>query len=107
MLERLNNQRVFLFRRKETFTPGLVKWELVRRIKPFPIDLSELSFFNYLFSPNMMHYLDYNREKRQFIIRNSLDQTVHLELDKLIKLTDGDEEAQRTQIASTFKWVNN
>ena len=52
MLER-QKQRVFLYRRIETLIPGEVKWHLVRRIKQFPTDLSECTYVNYLFSPNL------------------------------------------------------
>jgi hypothetical protein len=33
MLERIQNQRVFFYKREDTGIPGEVKWVLVRRLK--------------------------------------------------------------------------
>jgi hypothetical protein len=51
-----------------------VSWDLVRRISRFPHDLANITFVNYLFSPNFMHYLDYNKSEKQFVIKGTLDQ---------------------------------
>ena len=61
MLERLINQRVFLFKRENMATPGMVKWTLVRRMKSFPMDLAESTSANYLFSPDLKYYLDFDK----------------------------------------------
>jgi hypothetical protein len=76
MLERLINQRVFLYKRRETNTPGVVKWELIRRIVQFPMDISECTYANYLFSPDLMYYSDYDKSEDCFLIKRSIDQTV-------------------------------
>ena len=39
----------------------MVKWEMVKRVHGFPMDMSELTYNNYLFSPDLMYYLDYDR----------------------------------------------
>lgn len=73
MLERLINQRVFLYKREYTNEPGVVKWQIVRRIQQFPMDLSECTYYNFLFSPNLMYYLDFDRNNESFVIKKSLD----------------------------------
>lgn len=50
-----------------------VSWTLVNRIKRFPLDLSECTFVNFLFSPDLMLYLDFNMSKDVFVIKRSLD----------------------------------
>jgi hypothetical protein len=39
----------------------------------FPMDLASVTFVNYLFSPNFMYYLDFNKSKKVFVIKNTLD----------------------------------
>ena len=73
MLERLQNQRVFFYRRVETLVPGEIQWRLIRRIKQFPMDLSECTFVNYLFSPNLQYYLDYDKDDNIFLIKRTED----------------------------------
>jgi hypothetical protein len=40
---------------------GSCKWQMVRRIARFPMDMSEGTYSNFLFSPDLMYYLDYDR----------------------------------------------
>lgn len=39
----------------------------------FPMDLASVTFVNYLFSPNFQYYLDFNKSKKVFVIKNTLD----------------------------------
>ncbi len=55
MIERLDNQRVIFYKRE------MIRWKMVRRIQGWPMDMSELSYSNYLCSPDLMYYLDYDR----------------------------------------------
>lgn len=52
-----------------------ISWSIISRIKRFPYDLAECTFVNYLFSPNLMYYLDFNKSKNVFVIKNTIDQT--------------------------------
>lgn len=52
MLERIINQRVFLYKRENNHD-GTVKWNLIRRLRQFPLDMSECTYYNYLFSPDL------------------------------------------------------
>ena len=60
LLERLNNQRVYLYQKKKGFL-GSAKFVMVKRILRWPMDMSECTYANYLFSPDLMYYLDYDR----------------------------------------------
>lgn len=60
MLERLVNQRVFLYQKQKGMF-GMVKWKIVRRLTQWPMDMSEATYANYLCSPDLMYYLDYDR----------------------------------------------
>lgn len=74
MLERLLNQRVFLYKRVDPDTPGgYVKWQTIRRIQQFPKDISEACYANYLFSPDLMYYLDFDKSANHFQIKRSLN----------------------------------
>ena len=59
------------------------------------MDLSECSYNNYLFSPNLMYYLDYDRKANSFVIKKSLDQTVYVELKKAMELSTKNEDERK------------
>jgi hypothetical protein len=61
MLERLMNQRCFLYKRDSIDENGETKWKIIKRIKNFPKDISECTYNNFLFSPDLMFYLDYDK----------------------------------------------
>ena len=61
LLERLVNQRVFLYKRQKD-DQGAIKYKMVRRLEQFPMDMSEQSYANYLFSPDLAYYIDYDRK---------------------------------------------
>ena len=63
MLERLKNQRVFLYKRQREPNSNKSYFQIVRRLYNFPQDMSEACNANYLFSPNLMLYMDYDRAK--------------------------------------------
>jgi hypothetical protein len=81
MLER-HEQNVFLYKRQDkprdrkdysTSECPEVNWNLVKRISRFPHDLANITFVNYLFSPNFMFYLDFNKNQNLFVIKKTLD----------------------------------
>ncbi len=41
----------------------------------FPMDLASVTFVNYLFSPNLLFYLDFNKKENVFVIKNTLAQS--------------------------------
>jgi hypothetical protein len=81
MLER-HEQNVFVYKRSDKprdpsdyikTGPLEVSWIFVRRINRFPHDLANITFVNYLFSPNFMYYLDFNKVQNKFVIKKTLD----------------------------------
>ena len=46
---------------------------MVRRLQQFPMDISESTYANYLFSPDLMSYLDFDKSDNVFQIKNSWD----------------------------------
>ncbi|CDW78106.1 wd-40 repeat protein [Stylonychia lemnae] len=104
MLERIQNQRVFFYKREETLIPGEIRWVLIRRLKQFPQDLSECTNANFLFSPNLQYYLDYDKDDNMFVIKTTFDQQNH----RLIPqgLMNPSKEKVKL-IAKKFKWVDN
>lgn len=38
----------------------------------FPMDLASVTFVNYLFSPNFQYYLDFNKNEKIFVIKDTL-----------------------------------
>eukprot|EP00347_Sterkiella_histriomuscorum_P010355 403376619 len=101
MIERLQNQRVFLFRRVK-LADGLNKMVIVRRIKQFPKDISDFSSYNYLFSPNLQFYLDLDVNDNCFQIKRTIDQTVYQEIPKGLLNSD-----DTNMIARKFTWIDN
>lgn len=57
VLERLVNQRVLLYQRNKDSN----KLTMIKRITRFPMDMSENTYANYLFSPDLMYYLDFDK----------------------------------------------
>jgi len=72
MLERLVNQKVQIFKREQEFGQKTCKFTLVKRIENFPKDISEVSYNNYLFSPDLMYYVDFDLSKSNFHIKETL-----------------------------------
>jgi hypothetical protein len=72
MLERLINQRVFLYKQESVDEEGFTKWKMVKRLLNFPKDISEVSYHNFLFSPDLMFYLDFDKSKEVFLIKRTL-----------------------------------
>eukprot|EP00347_Sterkiella_histriomuscorum_P016371 403353446 len=103
MLERLINQKVFLY--KKVVQPGLrdIKWELIRRIEDFSYDISEFSFHNYLFSPNLNYYLDFDVSEKIYKIVKADDNTLFRKIPVGILNPLRDEP---NQIARKFIWTS-
>ena len=113
MLER-HEQNVFVYKRYDkprdpsdyTKTGALeVNWIFVRRINRFPHDLANITFVNYLFSPNFMYYLDFNKVQNKFVIKKTLDQLDKVQIPSgLMNPGDGKEVAL---VGKKFQWLNN
>lgn len=53
-----------------------MNFKFIRRISSRSTELFEFSFFNYLYSPNLMMFFDSNDSGEQFSIRNTLDHSL-------------------------------
>ena len=82
-----------------------ITWTLVKRIKRFPMDLASVTFVNYLFSPNLRFYLDFNKKDKMFVIKDTFTQ-----LDKC-KIPNGLMHPGNGKdimlIGKKFKWISN
>jgi nuclear transport factor 2 (NTF2) superfamily protein len=61
MFEKLMNHESFLYQRElsaDFLKTKEVKWRLIKRIINRSIDISEFSFFNYLYSPDLNYFFD-------------------------------------------------
>ncbi|CDW84531.1 wd-40 repeat protein [Stylonychia lemnae] len=102
MIERLQNQRVFMYRAIKSATEGQIKWVIIRRIKQFPKDISDFSGYNYLFSPNLQYYLDFDFNDACYQIKKTIDQTIYREIPRGLLTTD-----DKYLLARKFMWIDN
>ena len=74
MLERERNYMVFLYKRKpvEGFDKK-VKWEAVRKLEFISPDICDVTSFNFLFTPDLQYYLDFNVLLNKYYIKRSID----------------------------------
>ena len=77
----------------------------MRRISRFPHDLANITFVNYLFSPNFMFYLDFNKNDKHFVIKKTLDQTDFVRIPNgVMHPGDGKDIAL---VGKKFQWLSN
>lgn len=67
------------------------------------MDLSECTHNNYLFSPDLMYYLDFDKSDNCFLIRKSIDQTTKCLIPKGIMNPASEEPVK---IGKRFRWVD-
>ena len=67
--------------------------------------MSEECYANYLFSPNFMHYLDYEKLHNRFIIRETISQDIKCIVPKGLMSPKGGDEAAK--YARNFRWIDN
>ena len=76
MMERLINQRQFLYRIEKTSKGNNVKMQNIYRFKNIPHEMQDLSLYPFFFSPNFMRYIDIDRKKKIFVIRDTLNNEI-------------------------------
>lgn len=81
----------------------MVKWELITRIKQFPMDMAEQCGANYLFSPCLMYYLDFDKNKDIFLIKETITQEVFKIIPKGLMNPKREEV---TSLAKRFMWID-
>lgn len=67
------------------------------------MDMSELTYANYLCSPDLMYYLDYERKLNQFIIKETLTQQIRCTIPMGLMNPN---EGKVTEYAKRFKWID-
>lgn len=105
MLERERNHMVFLYKQKPVEGSAVkVTWEIVRKLEFISSDICDITSFNFLFTPSLQYYLDFNIALNKYFIKRSVDQLEIVELDPgyLSPETDKPEE-----LVKRFKWVSN
>lgn len=68
MLEIQSNDVVFLYE-KQDIGDNKVRWNLVRKLLYFSSQICSYSNYNYLFSPNLLMYLDYSKTSNAYQIK--------------------------------------
>jgi hypothetical protein len=105
MLEMERNHMVFLYKRKPVEGSSVeVTWEIVRKLEFISSDICDISSFNFLFSPNLLYYLDFNISLNKYYIKRSKDQLEVVEIDNgyLTPATD-----RPMDLVKVFKWISN
>jgi len=81
-----------------------IKWNIIRRWVNRSTDLSEFSYLNYIYSPDLMLYIDSDDSGDQFLIRKTLDQEVLLRFPEGILQPKFD---HPKQVVKHFTWLSN
>lgn len=106
MLEKCINHEIFIFKRELTDDyqkTKEVKWRKIKRIINHSIDLSEFSYFNYLYSPNLMLFVDADSSGDCFTIKSTIDQSIVLQIPVGVLSPKID---NPKDIVRKFKWVS-
>lgn len=75
MLEKGKGQRVILHKKVQGIS-GHIRWKVAKRIFRFPSYLSVMTDYNFMFSPDLMYYLDFSSNDQRFLIKESLSQNI-------------------------------
>lgn len=76
---------------------------MIKRLTRFPMDMSECTYANYLFSPDLMYYLDYDRQNNKFVFKETLTQKPYVDIPTGL-MNPQDEDVKN--IAKRFKWID-
>lgn len=102
MLERLINLKVKLYTKGKTVN-GHVTWTIAKRINNFPNNLSDISSYLYLYTPNLQKYLNFDLKRGRFYIHESLNnQSVEIPTSLMDPTTEVPKDVIRR-----FRWISN
>ena len=109
MLER-QQEDVFLYEKIMSGTTFAndskeVTWKLKKKILRFPTDLANVTFVNYLFSPNFKYYLDFNKKKKVFVIKETFTQADYCEISNGLMNVKDDKDI--VLVGKKFQWISN
>mmetsp|Transcript_24585 Transcript_24585/g.38154 ORF Transcript_24585/g.38154 Transcript_24585/m.38154 type:complete len:357 (-) Transcript_24585:2032-3102(-) len=108
MIEWLNHNRVFLYEKqslgkddKEVMVDK-IKWKLIRRMENFKTNYSRPDVLEFV-SPDFTSFIDVDKAKKTFMIRDVRSEAVLNEIPKHIMHYNDDPK----EMMLKFKWVNN
>ena len=105
MLEKLSDFKVYLYKKEVVpEKPKFIKWQLIRKLEDFSYDISEYSLNNYLFSPNLKYYLDFDVASKNYIIVDAESDQVFREIH--IGLLNPLRDIPKN-VARKFMWTSN
>jgi len=82
---------------------GLMEWDFFKKFDDFPHDLKHLSECLFMFSPDLKSYLNYDKVKECFSIKNILN-----DIKIIVPQSIMDPAKENPiDIAKRFKWVSN
>ena len=81
----------------------MMQWDFFKRFEDFPHDLRVLSECLFMFSPDLKSYLNYDKVKERFVIKNILSETKVLVPQSIMDPA----KENPLDIARRFKWVGN
>lgn len=67
------------------------------------MDMSENSYANYIFAPDFKHYIDYDRQTLEFVVKETMTQDVYLRIPRGLIDTQNEE---IKDVSKRFTWVN-
>lgn len=74
MLERERNHMVFLYKKKPVEGSALkVTWQIVKKLEFISPEICDITPFNFLFTPSLQYYLDFNIALNKYFIKRSSD----------------------------------
>lgn len=108
MIEALDNWRAFLYRAvvpEKGHDTGLIKWEMVNRIESYPQDLDINPTFLPFYSPDFSLNMDLDKERKAFIIRDTISGQEVYEVPK--DLMKYDKREKKQSVINRFLWIDN
>jgi len=106
MFEGLFLERYQIYKRVDIPGKKMCRWELIRRLPNLPGNyFASISQYPFYLSPNFQNYLDIDITRKIFIIKDTEKQTVLKEIPSW--LMNYEDESERKEILSRFKWRDN
>ena len=105
MFERIAGGRCFIYKRIEDEKwKGKVMWNQIHRFSQFPVDLLAPTQYPYIFSPDFSKYLDIDRKKKVFLIKDTFTQK---KLSTVPLYVMNCKNEPHVAVAARFKWEDN
>ncbi|CDW83568.1 wd-40 repeat protein [Stylonychia lemnae] len=103
MFIRLINQKNFIYQRESKVQSDYITWKLYSRIYQFDFQISDLVFTNYITSPDLKYFLDYDNINKKYLIRDTKSSTKIYEIPKTLINVN---EKNYKSLVKGFKWID-